>query len=139
MTDGAVTQVIISPNPEVPTGVVYAMTKSGEQKNFYTTDVNELQNWLSEQNFTKVYVQDVSRPSWIQENLVFIIFGVVALVIFFTFVSSQQGGNSSNNKMMNFGKSRAKMTREGINKINFKNVAGLAGGKGGSGGNRGFS
>lgn len=125
MTDGAVAQVVISPNQEVPTGSVTVMTKDGEQKSFYATDVNEVQTWLDSQNYTRVFVRDVQRPSWLEQNLVFIIFGVVAVVIFFTFVSSQQGGSSSNNKMMNFGKSRAKMTREGVNKINFKNVAGL--------------
>ena len=120
-----ITQVVISQNEEVPTGVIYVMTKDGEQKSFYTPDVNEIQTLMDDQGFTAYAFRDVARPTWFEENIVFIVFGVVALVIFFTFISSQQGAGNSNSKMMNFGKSRAKMTREGVNKINFKNVAGL--------------
>ena len=120
-----ITQVVISQNEEVPTGVIYVMTKDGEQKSFYTPDVNEIQTLMDDQGFNAYAFRDVARPTWFEENIVFIVFGVVALVIFFTFISSQQGAGNSNSKMMNFGKSRAKMTREGVNKINFKNVAGL--------------
>ena len=120
-----ITQVVISQNEEVPTGVIYVMTKDGEQKSFYTPDVNEIQTLMDDQGFTAYAFRDVARPTWFEENIVFIVFGVVALVIFFTFISSQQGAGNSNSKMMNFGKSRAKMTREGVNQINFKNVAGL--------------
>lgn len=120
-----ITQVVISQNEEVPTGVIYVVTKDGEQKSFYTPDVNEIQTLMDDQGFTAYAFRDVARPTWFEENIVFIVFGVVALIIFFTFISSQQGAGNSNSKMMNFGKSRAKMTREGVNKINFKNVAGL--------------
>lgn len=124
-SEGTITQVVIAQNEEVPTGVIYVITSTGEQKSFYTTDVNEVRSLMDDQGFADYAVRDVDRPSWFEENIVAIVFGVVAIVIFFTFISSQQGAGSSNNKMMNFGKSRAKMTREGVNKINFKNVAGL--------------
>lgn len=124
-SEGTITQVVIAQNEEVPTGVIYVITSDGEQKSFYTTDVNEVQLLMDDQGFSDYAVRDVDRPSWFEENIVAIVFGVVAIIILFTFFSSQQGAGSSNNKMMNFGKSRAKMTREGVNKINFKNVAGL--------------
>ena len=75
---------------------------------------------MDEQGFTAYSFRDVQRPTWLEENIVLIVLGVVAIVIFFTFISAQQSAGGSNNKMMNFGKSRAKMTREGVNHINFK-------------------
>lgn len=124
-SEGTITQVVISQNQEVPTGIVYVVNSNGEQKNFYVSDVNEIQSIMDDQGFTAYTFRDVSRPTWIEENIMLIVLGVVAIVIFFTFISSQQGAGNSNNKMMNFGKSRAKMTREGVNHINFKSVAGL--------------
>ena len=123
--EGTISQVVISQNEEVPTGVVYVMTDTGEQRSFYTPDVTEVQKWMDDQGFTDYSFRDVQRPTWLEENIVLIVLGVVAIVIFFTFISAQQSAGGSNNKMMNFGKSRAKMTREGVNHINFKNVAGL--------------
>ena len=120
-----ITQVVISQNEEVPTGVVYVITSAGEQKSFYTSDVREVQTVMDDEGFTSYTLRDVQRPTWIEENIVLIVFGVVAIVIFFTFLSSQQSAGGSNSRMMNFGKSRAKMTREGVNNINFKSVAGL--------------
>ncbi len=120
-----ITQVVISQNEEVPTGVVYVITSAGEQKSFYTSDVREVQTVMDDEGFTSYALRDVQRPTWIEENIVLIVFGAVAIVIFFTFLSSQQSAGGSNSRMMNFGKSRAKMTREGVNNINFKSVAGL--------------
>ena len=85
----------------------------------------QVQTLMDDAGFTSYALRDVQRPSWIEENIVLIVFGVVAIVIFLTFLSSQQSAGSSNSRMMNFGKSRAKMTREGVNNINFKSVAGL--------------
>ena len=44
--EGTISQVVISQNEEVPTGVVYVMTDTGEQRSFYTPDVTEVQNWI---------------------------------------------------------------------------------------------
>ena len=120
-----ISQVVISQNEEVPTGVVYVIAANGEQKSFYTSDVREVQALMDDEGFSSYALRDVQRPSWIEENIVLIVFGVAAIVIFFTFISSQQSAGSSNSRMMNFGKSRAKMTREGVSNINFKSVAGL--------------
>ncbi len=126
---GEVKQVVISPNVEVPTGSI-TMVKNDEketQNNFYTTDVNEVKLWLESQGFTNILVRDVSRPSWFAENGLFLVLGIVLLVvIFFLFAGNPAaGGGGSNSKMMNFGKSRAKMTKDGANPVKFKDVAGL--------------
>ena len=125
---GEVKQVVILPNVEVPTGSV-TMVKNDEkssQYSFYTTDVNEVKLWLEGQEFTNVYVRDVQRPSWLEENGLFLVLGLLALfVIFFIFAGHPAGGGGSNSKMMNFGKSRAKMSKDGDTKIKFKDVAGL--------------
>ncbi len=127
--EGRVKQVILSPNVEVPTGSVtmIANDEKGTQHTFYTTDLNEVKLWLEAQGFDNVFVNDVARPTWIEENGLFLVLGIVTLVvIFFIFAGNPAaGGGGSNSKMMNFGKSRAKMTKEGVNQIKFKDVAGL--------------
>ena len=122
---GKISQVIIEQNMEVPTGTVYVRMTDGGNWVFYVSDVNEVKGLMDEAGFSSYALRDVDRPTWFEENIVLIVFGVVALVIFFTFLTSQQGAGNSNSKMMNFGRSRAKMTREGVNHITFKNVAGL--------------
>lgn len=118
-------QVVISQNEEIPTGTVYVITTDGEQESFYVADVTEVQDLLDEAGFTDYYYQDVDSPTWLEENIVSIVFIIVMIVIFFSVISSQQRASGSNSKMMDFGKSRAKMTREGSNKTTFADVAGL--------------
>ena len=50
----------------------------------------------------------------------------IIIIIFFSFLTSQASvGNSGGNKIMNFGKSRAKLTKDENKTTTFKNVAGL--------------
>lgn len=119
-----ISRVTLTPNAETPTGNVIVEMTDGTEKGFYTTDITAVEAYLKSIDFKDYVNRDVPRTSWLEQNLMNIIFVVVALVMIFSLLGSQQasGGNS---KMMNFGKSRARMTREGVNKINFKNVAGL--------------
>lgn len=60
------------------------------------------------------------EPSFLEAMLPYLlIFG--ALGVFYYFMMQQQGGGS---KVMNFGKSRARMQTEGQNKVTFEDVAG---------------
>ena len=90
----------------------------------YTSDVNEIQKELKEKDFTQFVVDDVPSESWIMKLLPYLlIFG--AIFILFMIMSNNAAANNSGGKMMNFGKSRAKLSTEEDNHMTFENVAGL--------------
>lgn len=120
----AIQSVIISQNQEVPTGVVRVTMTNGETYNVNVPDVKDVKTLLESSAIENWDITDVNRPSWIENNIVTIVLGIAVIAIMFSFISAQQGGGS-NSKVMNFGKSRARMTKEGMQNITFKNVAGL--------------
>lgn len=121
---GDIQEVVISPNKETPTGLVSVRWKEGGEDSFYVTDVTEVKAWLASIDYTNYEETDViNREGWFYRNGVALILGLVFCWFLFSFISSQQAGGNS--KMMDFGKSHAKMTRNGSKDITFKDVAGL--------------
>ena len=121
---GNISSISIQPNVQTPTGSVRVVLKGGEVKVLYATDVNELQDTL-EQYGVDPMVKDVPQESWFEEYgmPLLLALGVGMLVIYIMNIQAG-GGGGGNVKMMNFGKSRAKMTH-GDEKINLGSVAGL--------------
>ena len=119
----AIERIAIIPNNEVPTGSVEVAWKDGGVTRCYVTDVDEVKAILLEKNLDNWFVTDAKRDNWLEKNAAPLILGVVFLAFLFSFINSQQGG--SNSKMMNFGKSRAKMSDETAKETTFKKVAGL--------------
>lgn len=129
MEKGNVLAVYVQQNAEVPTGTVQLTMKDRSVIRFYVTDVNDFQdiyNQLTEDNDLDVgfEMSDVVRPSFLEKMLPYII-GLIALVIVMMMLAGMQGSGSGGSAMMNFGKSKAKMTSEGDNKTTFEDVAGL--------------
>ena len=129
MEEGNVKSISVQQNAEVPTGTVEVVMKDRSVIRFYITDVNDFQdlyNQLVEEHDLKVdfAMSDVVRPGLLEKMLPYII-GLVALVIVVMLFAGMQGANSGGGAMMNFGKSKAKMTSEGDNKTTFNDVAGL--------------
>ena len=121
---GSVTSVVIKQNAEVPTGVLYvSFSGSKEQKMLNVSDVNDIQSMLTKKNIS-YDLRDVSRQSvWITMVLPI---GISLFVIIFLFaMMTRQGGGGGNAKMMNFGKSRAKLMTNDQNHVTFNDVAGL--------------
>ena len=121
---GSVTSVVIKQNAEVPTGVLYvSFSGSKEQKMLNVSDVNDIQSMLTKKN-NSYDLRDVSRQSvWITTVLPI---GISLFVIIFLFaMMTRQGGGGGNAKMMNFGKSRAKLMTNDQNHVTFNDVAGL--------------
>lgn len=121
---GSVTSVVIKQNAEVPTGVLYvSFSGSKEQKMLNVSDVNDIQSMLKKKNVS-YDLRDVSRQSvWITTVLPI---GISLFVIIFLFaMMTRQGGGGGNAKMMNFGKSRAKLMTNDQNHVTFNDVAGL--------------
>lgn len=125
MTDlenGDVINVVINPNKETPTGYLDIELKSGEERMLYVTDVREIENTLREQGLDP-YVEDVPKDNWFLNSVLPILIVGVLMIFVLLIMTGQNAGGGSGGKMMNFGKSRAKMTIDG--KITFKDVAGL--------------
>ncbi|MBQ2802349.1 MAG: ATP-dependent zinc metalloprotease FtsH [Lachnospiraceae bacterium] len=117
-----VVKVIIRPNGEAPTGYLDIELKNGISKKLYATDITELEKLVRDYGLDPI-VSDIERENLFLTTLFpMLIVVVVGIFLFMMFNAQSAGGGNS--KMMNFGKSRAKMTM-GDKKITFEQVAGL--------------
>ena len=119
-----VSQVYISPNREIPTGQVTVRMKNGDEHNFYSLDVKELQDKLEGESGIAVQVADVPSDNTIMATVLPLVLTVILVIVIMNMMNRQMSGGS-NAKMMNFGKSRAKMSTDADKKVTFKDVAGL--------------
>lgn len=123
---GDVTAIDIVQNREIPTGSVNLTFSDSTQKVLIVSDVNEIVSYLQDQDITYYTMENVPAESWIMTLLPYlIIFG--AMFIFFMIITNQAAANAGggSSKMMNFGKSRAKLMQPDAKKVTFANVAGL--------------
>lgn len=122
--NGNVLAVDIHPNKEIPTGQVVVHFKSEGQKQFNTSDVKDVENFLNKENIPAT-LYDVPGDSIFMSSILplLLVGGVVIFMI--VMMNRQMSGGGGNAKMMNFGKSRAKMSTDTDKKITFQQVAGL--------------
>lgn len=121
LENGSISEAVIKPNPETPTGEVDLVLKSGEKVSFNVYDVSEIEMQLREAGVR--YVMDaVPRDDLLISLFLPIILTGGLLIFFFMFMNARSGGGA-NAKMMNFGRSRARMSNN--SEVNFSNVAGL--------------
>lgn len=118
---GRVVSADITPSRQTPTGEVTVTLESGLEKTLYVTDVSEIEQFLISFNIDP-NVEKVQEENWFLTSILPMLVSVVVLIVFFTMMNGQSGG--SNAKMMNFGKSRAKLS-VGDGTITLKDVAGL--------------
>ncbi len=111
----------ITPSRETPTGEVDFILNSGASRTLYVTDVTEIEQILISHGINPE-VEKVEEESWFLTSVFPVLLAIVVMVFFFVMMNSQNAGGS--NKMMNFGKSRAKLS-VGDGKITLKDVAGL--------------
>ncbi len=123
MEAGRVTEVTVNPNSEVPTGYLRVDLNTGVDKKLYVTDIREAEELVRSYGFDPV-VLDVPRESWLMTTLIPLLIVVAVAVFLFMMMNAQHAGGGANAKMMNFGKSRAKMSM-GDKTITFTQVAGL--------------
>lgn len=117
-------KIDIYQNQEVPTGEVVVTFKDDTKQEFYTSDVKTMEG-LAIQAGKTYETHDISKPSWFLTTLLPYVLGFVVIIILFSYLMNQGAASGGNNKVMNFGKSRAKMTTDENKKTTFKNVAGL--------------
>lgn len=121
---GNVVSAVIKPNKETPTGELILRMKDGTEKQLYRSDVVTTEELLLEHN-VPFDLENVPQENYLLTFVLPIIISGVVLVALFMFLNARAAGSGgANAKMMNFGKSRAKMSKE-TGKTNFKKVAGL--------------
>ena len=118
---GKVLYASISPGRETPTGEVEFVISGQPNKTLYVTDVSEIEELLISYGLDPE-VKKVQEESWFLTSVFPVLLAVVVMVFFFVMMNSQNAGGS--NKMMNFGKSWARLSM-GEGKITLKDVAGL--------------
>lgn len=123
MKDGDIKNAHIYPNEEIPTGEVKVTLQDGKIQSFYVANVDEIENLLVDSDIL-VYMHDVDKPSILVTILPYLI-GFAAIIVLFSILSNQASGGGGGSKVMNFGKSRAKMTTDNNKNTTFRNVAGL--------------
>ena len=117
-----VEEILVSPNKEAPTGYVTVIFSDGKEE-LYATDIRELESMLREMGFEPV-VEDIDRDGWMAVGLVILIVVVIAGIFFLLMINMQNAAGGGNARMMNFGKSHAKLAA-GDNPVKFDQVAGL--------------
>lgn len=123
---GNVSKIYIDQDSHVPTGTIEVVVK-GEKKSFYTTDVASVESLAVEKKI-RVITSDVSdTAAVIMGILPYVCLIVLVIVLFSIFIRSATigGGGGSNQKLMDFGRSRAEKKKAGEVNKTFKDVAGL--------------
>ena len=119
---GNVVGVDIEPNAQVPTGTLRVLLKNDDVKELHVSDVHEMESIL-EKNGINPSMDDVPQESWFLTYMLPILVVIIVGVFFFVIMNSQNAANNGGSKMMNFGKSRAKLSTGG--QVTLKDVAGL--------------
>ncbi len=109
----------------VPSGEIYVVLTDGSEESFYATDVSEIER-VAVENDIKVVTDKVRDNSWFFTSVFpyLCIIAIVAIMLTI-FVRSATGGGAGNQKLMDFGKSRATKKNAGEVHTTFKDVAGL--------------
>lgn len=118
---GEVVAVSIQPNRETPTGEAEIVLADGQHRTLYVTDVRDVEELVGSYGLNP-QVEKVKEENWFLTSVFPVLLAVIVMVFFFVMMNNQNAGGSS--KMMNFGKSRARLSM-GDGKITLKDVAGL--------------
>ncbi len=127
LEEGNVKSVIIEQNAETPTGTLVVILKDdADRHEIVVSDVNEEQEYLKQNDFYNYLLKNIPRASWLSTWLPYlIIFGAMFILFIIMNNINQSAGGGGGPKMMNFGKSRARMYTDEVKKVNFTKVAGL--------------
>ena len=122
LEDGQAADVNIHQNPQTPTGEVVLTLLAGQVKRLYVSDVKDAQRLLDAHDMAYT-TMDVPQENYLVTIILPFMLSIVVVVIIIMVMNRSAGGGGANARMMNFGKSRARMSRD--SKVNFSNVAGL--------------
>ena len=124
LQENQVAGAVIMPNSETPTGAARITLKDGTEEILYATDVTQIESLLR-QNKIDPEVRDIPGDNWLVNWFLPILVIMILCVIIFVSMNNAQAASSGGSRMMNFGKSRAKMSNADENKVKLQDVAGL--------------
>ena len=119
---GNVAEAVISPNPQTPSGYVTVTLENGQTVRQNVSDVKDAEQLLKD-NSIDYSMEDVPQENTLLTVVMPFMLSIVVVVVIVTMMNRGAAGGGSNARMMNFGRSRAKLSRD--SKVNFTNVAGL--------------
>jgi len=123
LNKGNLKTVVLRQNEQTPTGEIQLTTVDDERYSAYVSDVTGLQALLEHKQIDYKLGNVPQNNTWITVLLpVVLSMGAVAVIIFMMNMRAGAGGGT-NAKMMNFGKSRARVSHD--SNVSFKHVAGL--------------
>ena len=122
LESGSVTDAVISPNPQTPSGYVTVTLANGQSVRQNVSDVKDAEQLLKD-NSIDYSMEDVPQENTLLTVVMPFMLSIVVVVVIVTMMNRGAAGGGSNARMMNFGRSRAKLSRD--SKVNFTNVAGL--------------
>jgi cell division protease FtsH len=120
---GEVESVTIRPNSQGTTGQIIIRMKENEIHRMYVTDVREVEKDAAKYDNVEIAVDDIPADNSMMNSVFLIIAAAGIFMLFFVLMNRQGGG--TNAQMMNFGKSRARMTTADEQSVTFDDVAGL--------------
>lgn len=126
-----VASVDIFQNQATPTGeveVIIGKDKNQRNESFYVPDVNEVVSLLRQEGFTSYVIHDITKQSWLVTLMPYMLIFVMFFIMMMMMSAGPAmggGGGAGNAKMVNFGKSRARMSSDKDKKVTFNDVAGL--------------
>lgn len=117
-----ISRVMINQNEQTPTGeVIFEL--DDQEFTVYVSDVNEARELLESKNIDYLMNNVPQGNYWLSVILPVGLSVAMAVVLIIMMNMRASAGGGANSRMMNFGKSRARMTHN--SRVNFKNVAGL--------------
>lgn len=129
LKENNVISVVISQNREVPSGQADIRLRNDHPENnvrvLYVTDVNQLQEVMREYGFMNFSVREMPEENWLISILPTLILFAVLFVFYIMMTNHAAAASGGGNKMMNFGKSRARMMTDENKNVTFSQVAGL--------------
>ena len=122
LDSGEAVKVSIRQNQQTPTGVVNLQLPDGSSRQYFTSDVVAEQKLLQEKGLDYI-LQDVPQDNYLLSIMIPILLSTVVVIVLISVMNARAAGGGANAKMMNFGKSRARLSRD--SKVTFHDVAGL--------------
>ncbi|WP_296036723.1 ATP-dependent zinc metalloprotease FtsH [uncultured Enterocloster sp.] len=117
-----VEEAVISQNPQAPTGTVTLTLEGDRIARQNVSDVKEVEQLLRDRNIDYA-VEGVPQENTMLTVVMPFLLSIVVVIVIITMMNRGAAGNGANARMMNFGRSRARLSRD--SKVNFSRVAGL--------------
>ncbi len=113
----------IYPDTEAPTGYLRVELKEGMRRELYVTSVVEIEELVRDYGYDPAVVAK-TWSDWLIKTVLPLVLVVVVFMFMYSAMMAQSAGGGANSRMMNFGRSRAKVADPDSLKT-FEDVAGL--------------